>query len=113
MEPTLAAVDLPREEHPLGSRITLIAATAAEATVRTIITRHPAVIFADSTLREAADQMVREGVGRLPVVKRSDPCRIVGFLSRSDILAAHVSRLRASDEVVRILEMRRLTRAAS
>src|SRR5690606_14883359 len=35
------------------------------AAIRSIIRRPPAVVFDDNTLREAADHMVREGVGRL------------------------------------------------
>jgi H+/Cl- antiporter ClcA len=58
-----------------------------------LITRPPAVIFPDSSLREAADQMVREDVGRLPVVTRENPRKVVGFITRSDLLRAHERRL--------------------
>ncbi len=60
-----------------------------------VICRAPAVVFADSSLRDAVDLMVTEGVGRLPVVERASPRRVVGILSRSDILAAHAPRLAA------------------
>jgi H+/Cl- antiporter ClcA/CBS domain-containing protein len=63
-----------------------------------LITRPPAVIFLDSSLREAADQMVRENVGRLPVVSREDPRRVVGFITRSDLLRAHERRLGINNE---------------
>ena len=63
-----------------------------------LIHRPPAVVFADMSLREAADHMVREEVGRLPVVDRSDPSRVVGILTRSDLLSAHAQRL---DEALR------------
>ncbi|HWS71555.1 MAG TPA: CBS domain-containing protein, partial [Thermoanaerobaculia bacterium] len=67
---------------------------AAEAgTVRSLVTKPPAVIFPDSSLRDAADQMVRHNVGRLPVVAREEPTRVVGFLTRSDLLSAHAQRL--------------------
>jgi CBS domain-containing protein len=58
-----------------------------------LITRAPAVIFLDNSLREAADHMVRENVGRLPVVERHDPRHVVGFITRSDLLSAHERRL--------------------
>jgi CBS domain-containing protein len=64
-------------------------------TVRDAIRRAPAVVYTDNTLRDAADLMVTEGVGRLPVVERHAPRRVVGILSRSDLLAAHASRLAA------------------
>jgi CBS domain-containing protein len=58
-----------------------------------LVKRPPAVIFDDSSLREAADHMVREGVGRLPVVERRAPRRAIGVISRSDLLSAHRRRL--------------------
>ncbi|HEX8539296.1 MAG TPA: chloride channel protein, partial [Cystobacter sp.] len=66
--------------------------------VGALIGRPPAVVFEDSTLREAADHMVREGVGRLPVVKRDAPWTLVGILTRSDLLAAHHRRLQEAHE---------------
>jgi CIC family chloride channel protein len=57
------------------------------------------VVFDDNTLRDAADHMVLEQVGRLPVVTRDAPRRVVGIVSRSDLLAAHAPRLRASREI--------------
>ena len=51
------------------------------------------VVFPDMSLRDAADHMVRENVGRLPVVDRADPSRVIGIITRSDLLAAHESRL--------------------
>jgi len=56
-----------------------------------LVKRGPVVTHDDNTLREAADHMVRERVGRLPVIDRSG--RLVGILSRSDLLAAHERRL--------------------
>jgi CBS domain-containing protein len=61
-----------------------------------LVSRRPAVVFEDNTLREAADHMVHEGVGRLPVVSRDEPRRVVGIISRSDLLAAHQHRLDAA-----------------
>jgi CIC family chloride channel protein len=63
-----------------------------------LLTRPPAAVFEDSTLREAADHMVREDVGRLPVVARDAPERVLGFITRGDLLAAHRSRLAATHE---------------
>jgi CBS domain-containing protein len=64
-----------------------------ERRVRELVRRAPAVIFEDSSLREAADVMVLEDIGRLPVVAREAPDRIIGILSRSDLLRAHRRRL--------------------
>jgi len=66
------------------------------APVRALIRRAPAVVFEENTLREAADHMVREKVGRLPVVSRSSPRTLVGIISRSDLLDAHRGRIDAA-----------------
>lgn len=58
-----------------------------------LIRRPPAIVYEDNTLREAADLMVEEGVGRLPVVSRLNPRRVVAMISRSDILSAHRRRI--------------------
>ena len=64
-----------------------------------VIHRRAVVVFDDNSLRDAADHMVLEQVGRLPVVTRDAPRRVVGIVSRSDLLAAHAPRLRASREI--------------
>jgi CIC family chloride channel protein len=43
--------------------------------------------------------MLRNGVGRLPVVDRDDPRRVVGYLGRPGIMAARLRGL--EDEHVR------------
>ena len=63
-----------------------------------LVSRPPAAVFEDSTVREAADHMVREDVGRLPVIDRSAPSRVVGFITRGDLLAAHRRRLAATHD---------------
>ena len=67
-----------------------------------LIRRAPIVVFDDNTLRDAADQMVLEEVGRLPVVRRDAPRRVVGILSRSDLLAALAPRLSEARDARRV-----------
>ncbi len=71
------------------------ASTHRERTLDTLLRRGPVAVFEHSTLRDAADQMVTEHVGRLPVVSRDRPRLVVGIVARSDLLAAHTPRLRA------------------
>lgn len=61
--------------------------------VRELIHRPPVVVYDDCTLREAADHMVNHDIGRLPVISRQRPDRLVGIITRSDLLRAHRRRL--------------------
>jgi CBS domain-containing protein len=68
-----------------------------ELRVEQLLKRAPAVVFEDSSLREAADLMVSLSIGRLPVVSRAAQNRVIGILTRSDLLAAHARRLTEND----------------
>ncbi len=80
-------------------------AVTAERTLATLVTRPPPIIYDDNTAREAADHMVHEHVGRLPVVRRADPRTVVGIISRSDLLEAHERRLAAESRAERSLDL--------
>jgi chloride channel protein, CIC family len=69
-------------------------AVSPESLLRELVKQQPVVTHQDNTLREAADHMVRKGVGRLPVVEHSSG-RLIGIISNSDLLAAHAVRLSA------------------
>ncbi len=58
-----------------------------------VVKRPPVVAYGHWSLREAADVMVQQHVGRLPVVERAAPGLVVGILTRSDLLRAHGVRL--------------------
>jgi chloride channel protein, CIC family len=62
-------------------------------------TRGLIVTYPDEVLHDASVKMLRNGVGRLPVVDRADPRRVVGYLGRPGIMAARLSRM--EDEHVR------------
>ena len=51
------------------------------------------VTYPDELLYEAAAKMLRNDVGRLPVVSRQDPAKLVGYLERSGIMTARLRRL--------------------
>jgi len=72
-----------------------------------LIKRPPAVIYEDNSLRLASDHMVREGVGRLIVVKRNNPGKMIGIISRSDILAMHDKRLRETYQKMRNIRIKK------
>jgi chloride channel protein, CIC family len=57
------------------------------------------VTYPDELLHDASAKMLRNDIGRLPVVARNDPRKVVGYLGRPGILAARLRRL--EDEHVR------------
>jgi CBS domain-containing protein len=78
--------------------------------VRDMLNRGLVVAFEDHNLRDAADLMVAENVGRLVVVERSNPTRMVGVLTRSDVLAANAKRIREMRHATRRIRLRRALR---
>jgi len=56
-------------------------------------TRNVIVTYPDELLHEASSKMLRQNIGRLPVVDRNNPRRVVGFLGRHGIMAARLRRL--------------------
>jgi chloride channel protein, CIC family len=51
------------------------------------------VAFPDELISEASDRMLHHNIGRLPVVERSDPRKLVGYLGRHGVMAARLRRL--------------------
>ena len=64
--------------------------------LRTVVKRAPAVLSEDANLRHAIDAMARSGYGIVPIVSRGE-LRVVGIISRSDVLEAEAERLAESD----------------
>lgn len=62
-------------------------------------TRDVVVTYPNELLYDASAKMLRNAVGRLPVVDRDDPRRVVGYLGRPGIMAARLRGL--EDEHVR------------
>ena len=64
------------------------------ATVQDLGSRHLVVTHADELLEEATAKMIAHDIGRLPVVDRDDPSRLVGLLGRAGVMAVwlHASR---------------------
>jgi len=61
--------------------------------------RNPVVTYPNEVLYDAAAKMLRSNVGRLPVASWEEPGRPVGYLGRSQIMAARMRRL--EEEFVR------------
>ncbi len=57
--------------------------TAGGICSRNLVTAH-----ADETVGEAVERMLRHDIGRLPVVSRSDPTRLLGYIGRAAAIGA-------------------------
>jgi CIC family chloride channel protein len=66
---------------------------AGTTTVLDAGTRNLIVTYPDESLHDASAKMLRNNIGRLPVVDRKDPRRVVGYLGRPGIMAARLRRL--------------------
>jgi len=64
-----------------------------EVTVAQAGSQTPVVAYADEPLEDALHRMLRHDVGRLPVVRRSAPDKMVGYLNRSNLLGAWTRQL--------------------
>jgi CBS domain-containing protein len=56
-------------------------------------TRDVIVTYPNESLHEASAKMLRNDIGRLPVVESGNSGRVVGYLGRPGIMAARLRRL--------------------
>jgi len=79
------------------TRRDLNSASEPDATcLRDLSTRPLKYVYADNTVRQAADHMVNHDIGRLPVVERDRPGHVIGILTRSDILSVYRHQIQES-----------------
>jgi CIC family chloride channel protein len=77
------------------------------ATVGAACTREPLVAHPDETIGAALRRMGARDIGRLPVVPRDDPRRLVGILRRADLVRAYdVALTRRAVSRHRVVEAR-------
>ena len=72
---------------------------AGSATVMEAGSPNPVVAYPNEVLYDAAARMLRSNVGRLPVCSWEEPGKPVGYLGRSQVMAARLKRL--EEEYVR------------
>src|SRR5262249_37412117 len=75
------------QQDPSGRRRALDAGSA-----------NPIVAFPDELLHDAIARMLKHNIGRLPVVQRGDPRRVVGYLGRASVMVAR-SRYLQEEEI--------------
>ena len=67
--------------------------TVLDAGSRNLIVTYP-----DEILYEAIDKMVRNDIGRLPVVNRENPREVLGYLGRAAVMTARLQRHKEEHE---------------
>jgi len=78
-----------------------------------LLTGAPVAVNENHSLRDAADHMVAESVGRLLVVSKDDPRKLVGIVTRGDILTSHTQRLREARFKGRHIKLGKSSKAMS
>jgi CIC family chloride channel protein len=68
-------------------------------TVAALLRRAPLSVYDDASLEDAVRLMVQEDIGRVPVVRRGPSRRVIGIVTRSDVLRAYKQRMRESDRI--------------
>ncbi|HET6328065.1 MAG TPA: chloride channel protein [Planctomycetaceae bacterium] len=93
------------------TRRDLQAETAGESqTLRELLKRPAKFVYEDCTVRQAADHMVNHNIGRLPVVLRDQPTRLIGIVTRSDILSAYRRRIKQDETQRPAIRVSRLSK---
>ncbi len=72
-------------------------ATSGDRKVSEIMCHPVCYLYDDCTVRQAADHMVVHAIGRLPIVSRTGPHRLVGIITRSDVMAVYQKRVQESE----------------
>lgn len=89
-------VDEADQVHGVLTQRDIFASQQIDAQVMTLLRRPLIATLPTATLRDVADMMLREEIGRLPVM---DGGRLVGIVTRSDLLEGHKGRLASAKRV--------------
>jgi CBS domain-containing protein len=68
-----------------------------------LVNREAIVAYPWESCRTAAQRMAQNGVGRLPVVSPDDPRKVIGIISRSDVLKPRARQVEEEDQRERFI----------
>lgn len=97
----LVIVDADARLRGIVTRGDLVKALRAGQTQMTVLdagSDEPIVAYPHESVRQGLVRMLNHDIGRLPVVRADDPTRVVGYLSRSNVMAGYMSRLQDEAE---------------
>jgi chloride channel protein, CIC family len=99
------------KQGDLAGMITLRNIISREATddrtIDELMDKELHVVFPESSLKESLDQMAESGATVLPVVGKNSPKKIIGILSRSDILKARKKYLTSKHQQKKSISLKR------
>jgi CIC family chloride channel protein len=90
-----------------------VSAEIDSLTIAEIMRRDLVVAYPDESCRTAAERMAQFDVGRLPVVSVAEPTRLLGIVTRSDLLKPRERYIREEQERERLIRFRFLSRSAA
>jgi chloride channel protein, CIC family len=65
--------------------------------VRDVATRVPITIYPNQSAKSAMDIMYENDIGRLPVVRKESPRRLIGIITRTDVIRAYEREMKKSE----------------
>lgn len=98
----LLIVDDEQNLRGIITRGDLLKALSDNGTDKTVLeagTTDIIVAYPDDSVRDALNRALQRDIGRLPVVARENPLKIVGYLSRGNMISAHLSHLAAETHI--------------
>jgi CIC family chloride channel protein len=66
----------------------------ADILLREIMTKDIIVCYPDENLKTALQKLAIKGIGRVPVVERSNPLYLIGLITRENIIDAYNEALK-------------------
>ncbi len=92
--------------HLIGvlTRRDILAPIDGTTRLEQLLRRPPVLVYSDCTLRDAVDHMINHDIGRLPVIARGASAKIVGMITRSDVLSVHHRKHRETHHLRRAID---------
>jgi CIC family chloride channel protein len=70
-----------------------------------LIIEHPAIAYSDERLTGVVQRIASTGLTKMPVVKRSEPEKVIGIVSLSDLMKARLAAQDTEQRRERVLHL--------
>ena len=89
-----------------------VSASIDSLTIAEIMRRDLVVAYPEESCRTAAERMAQFDVGRLPVISIAEPSRLLGIVTRSDLLKPRERHVRDEQERERLIRFKFFSRSS-